>query len=239
MYMRILSPSTRTILNSVAIGVIALIALGTARADVISTQTLSVPVTDTNWNYTYYFNPFNPALGTLESVTVISQGALDDYVLTVTNTDGTNETISSLSAAFQIDLTGPGSLTSVSQVSTATLPPIGSFILSSGASATYTLAPIGGSPVQGNQVTNTFTSSLGAYEGSTQVVFDGSASATYDLNSSSNIKVAAVTDASQTVTLEYDYCPKTPTPEPLSMSLSGIGLVVLSVFGRKRLVRNR
>jgi hypothetical protein len=230
--MRILNRSTRVALNSVAIGVIALIAFGTARADTISTQTESVPATYTNWSNIYSFNQFNPALGTLQSVTVSSQGFLNDLGVTFTNTDGQTETVTSFQETFQVGLTGPGTL---SQTSSGSLPAIPSFILNSGATSTYTGSP---PTINGNVASNTFTSSLGAYEGSGNVTFTGTGVAYDTFAGGSNIKVDPVAEASQTVTLTYDYIP-TPSPEPFSMSLSGIGLVLLSVIGRKRLVRNR
>lgn len=237
--MRILNRPTRITLNLAVIGVVSLVAIGMARADTIETQTLSAPSAATNWNYTYYFNPFNPVLGTLQSVTVKSQGTLDDYVLTATNNDGAGETINNLSATFQTNLSGPGNLTTVSETSIAGPFIFSSFTLGLGASKSFTISPTSGGPVTGNPVSETFTTSLTPYESSSQVVFNGSASAGYSASADSNVKISAMTDASQSVTLIYDYIPNSPSPEPLSMSLSGAGLVLLSLIGRRRLVRNR
>ena len=228
--MRILNPSTRSALNSVAIGVIALIALGTARADMISTQTESIPATFTNWTNTYLFNQFNPALGTLESVTVSSQGFLNDLSVAFTNTDGVTENVYSYQETFQIGLAGPG----ISQNSSVASVILGSFPVLSGQTITDNLAP---PTVNGSLVSNTLSSSLGAFEGTGEVTFTGTSAAQQNSSANANLQVSPVAEASQTVTVTYDYKP-TSTPEPFTMSLSGIGLVLLSLIGRKRLARH-
>ena len=68
------------------------------------------------------------------------------------------------------------------------------------------------------------------------MTFNGAAQALQMFSGDSNIDWGATTTASQDVTLIYNYTPG--VPEPFSMVLSGSGLALV-LLGGKRLVRSR
>jgi len=196
------------------------------------TQTIDYGPGYTDWSNSYVFNQFNPALGALNSVTIESQGFLNIMTATFANAATTSETLTSFQETFQTSLTGPGG---TNQNSTVTLPSIGPILLGPAGSGSDT-ASQNASNQSGNLAANTYTGSLGAYEGLGTISFTGGAQASQMFSGDSNIDWGATTTASQDVTLIYNYTPG--VPEPFSMVLSGSGLALV-LLGRKRLVRSR
>lgn len=214
------------------VGVLVSMGAGTAGATTI-TQTIDYGPSYTDWTNSYVFTQFNPSLGTLNFVTVESQGILNIMTATFTDPTKTAETLTSYQETFQATLTGPSG---TNQNSTVALPSIGPITLGPAGSGSDT-ASQNASDQSGNLVTNTYTSSLGVYEGLGTVTFNGAAQALQMFSGDSNIDWGATTTASQDVTLIYNYTP-TGIPEPFSMVLSGSGLAVM-LLGGKRLARSR
>jgi len=193
------------------------------------TQTFSYGPAYTDWSNGYVFNQFNTALGTLNSVTVQSSGVLNTMSATFTDNSIQPETLTSFQETFLAGLTGP-SATNLS--SSTALPGMGPIILGPLGSGTNSTSQ-SVSNVAFNLGSDTYYTSLNAYEGLGSVTFTGTAQASDSFSGDSNIDWTATTQATQTVTVVYDYNP-TGVPEPVSVVLSGSGLALLAVWRRKR-----
>ena len=216
---------------SIVVGVVIGMASSVASAATI-TQTFSYGPAYTDWSNGYVFNQFNTAFGTLNSVTVQPSGVLNTMGATFTDNSIQAETLTSFQETFLAGLTGPSA---TNLTSSTALPGMGPVILgplgSGNNSASQSV-----SNVAFNLGSDTYYTSLNAYEGLGSVTFTGTAQASDSFFGDSNIDWTATTQATETVTLVYDYSP-TSAPEPVSAVLSGSGLALLAVWRRKRLAR--
>jgi hypothetical protein len=205
-------------------------AAGTARADssyTVSSET--VPQQAPPINTTVSVAKFNESLGTLTGVTVTVNSTIDPVVTVVNLTYIGNGTPYAFTNAF-------------AKVSVTATGPDGS---SAEASPTYTVASGIASQLQTNY-TGPATSASGSsvvpstswgdYEGvgNHTVNFDFVAGAAmYGGSSSYGLYFGGSATAGGTISVTYSYIPN-PIPEPSSIVLAGIGMVGLTVFGRRR-----
>jgi hypothetical protein len=201
-------------------------AAGSARADFI-TQTFTHAAQTVPYTFNFAANQFNPALGTLQSITVTETSNVTGFV-NVVNINTVDEAFSKATASVPVSLNGPAGLsigvTATTPAQSGTVaantisPPLALPGQTIAVSASTTLTSTGAlAPYIGTGVNNlsfTFGAGTGTYAGSAPfgVFFGGSASA----------------DA--TITVTYTFA---AVPEPSSVALMGIGGVLGLVAVRK------
>ena len=209
----------------------------------------SVPSTLTDWTDTVGFAQFNPALGTLQSVTLDFSSALST-TLTVANS-GTSTSSGSVKTELQVvvqdsgdNLTTPGadpvpySLTGISQLdylSSKYTYSLGigdqstsSALTGSGTSSdTYNISSLNGAAI------------LSEFTGTGSINLTGTTFTQTNLtNTGGNTSSSQVTFGNLTGTVTYTYLPTVTAPEPSTwaMMLGGLGILV---FWQTRLRRSR
>jgi hypothetical protein len=186
----------------------------------ILTQTQSVPLTPTDWSTTLVFSQFNPALGTLNSITIMLDGTIVSELI-ATNTGATTDT-GTVTATATITVTRPDSSTLVVAPTvshTETLDPGNSFDVTETNSAS-------------NAVTSPPPASdLVAYTGVGTIGLPISAVGSSTVTSGNgNVAGGALTSASATVTLVYQYDPALMLPEPPGVLVFGLALAAGLAF---------
>jgi len=198
---------------------------GIANAGTINLSYItSTPIgsTGTDWTGTLAFQKFDPALGTLNSVTIDLSGSMSTQ-LTVTN-DGSSSSDGSAKTELQITVQDVGN--------NLTAPAVDVF------SPIFDFSPLAVNETKiSGWLTKTYSSSdlyttaavLSEFTGASgNTVLDASTLTTTWLSfTGGNILASQVTNASLTGTVTYNY-----TPEPATMAMLGFG--ALSLAARRR-----
>ena len=208
-----------------------------ARADVTPPQTISISPTDTNFgpgtavNDPLVFNKFNPALGTLTSVSVTVSY---DFTHTSTVTFFTPGTIGTAAVQNVIsvqrpDGTGIASATATDYSQSTTFNPATMKL-----NQPITLSPVTSSGSIGPLLLTT-SADLSLFTGTGTISLPVVASSLASMPTNNGNGAAAVTtQADAKVTISYTY---TAVPEPSSAVLLGLGGAGFCLYRRRRAAR--
>lgn len=211
--------------------VLAIVAMfcASANADMVATYSWSQANTYTNWTQGFALQQFDPSLGTLNSVTVTLNAALDQ-TLRYENMDGAGKYIQyffdsdpedETRCIYSLSFTG-GSLgtTIFNTPSYTNIPAYDSTLDYGGAS--------GGTHefLLNQSANNVYTDgAMSPFVGTGSMAFDASATGWMIVkDSGGNWNLSPITLAGAGVTVAYDY---TPIPEPTTMCLLGLGAFAL------------
>ncbi len=213
-------------MRRIALALVAIFALtGVAQAQ---TQTFSFDITEQDIPFSESFTlpGFDPALGTLTGVEIISDVTLNASVDVINVTDD-DEAVTAATASVPFEVTGPAGLDIDQTLS------VGPFDGTAVANSTTTLGS--GSTTESASATFTDAADLAMYttDSTLDFEFSGSAATFGGVGTPGATFFGGSASALGTVTVVYTFI---PIPEPSSLVLVGLGGVAL-LAGRKVLRR--
>jgi len=185
------------------------------------TQTVSANV-DGNGNY-FSFNQFNPALGTLNSVTFAILSSVDSNYFPVTNISNTSSVVKSpLDHLTVVDNQGSGAGYNGNDVPLVTTPvtvPVG-YTLAKNSSQNFTITPV--SLIGSNAVIADLSSYSNLYTGTGNVIFNATINPVVTIKGgSTTLDMSTVTNVT-TLQLTYTYTPSIPSTKVARLSSNGV-----------------
>jgi hypothetical protein len=205
----------------------------TAKAALIGPLTTSTPISaQADWNMTLSFPQFDPSLGTLNSVELSYTGSFSSTV-TVTNDDPSNTSDGGVSVGVVINVQDAGHDFSAEPM--MLISGGGGYFLFPGNSTT--IGPLSQSGTSDNTYTD--PAILSEFTGTGTFALPAStATSVYFSNSGGSTFPTAVTDATLTGTVIYNYTDPAPDPDPLpepaSLALLALALPLLAARRRRR-----
>lgn len=210
----------------------SLMSLSTAAAATI-TQTFTQPSSPTTWSVANIpFNQFNPALGTLNNVTLSFGGSFSQTEVITVPVGVPAQTITGLTAVADILIFGaPNFVDQITDISgSQTVISFPGVTIGAGTSQTFTAAgalgfgPASQLPIAPYIGVGTKSFSLAGTDG---FVVSGGGQASFGIT----------TNSGGTLTLVYDYTvapPLSETPEPATFGMVGVAMAGLVYLRRKR-----
>jgi hypothetical protein len=211
--------------------------VGSANAATVSAGTDTFGYTATNWTRTLSgLSQFNPALGTLNSVTVSLTGDINQS-MKAENTGGSPDTLIPVAS---------GTIAFRNSTATTLVQVLPTFTGTGFSATAYDNTPdFGGTSgkdfgilsATATQGTTLTTALLGFVGTSTLASFDVRATGNGTISSTNgNIQSAITTQARSTLTLTYNYTPAggSSVPEPASLGLMALGVAGLAVARRRK-----
>lgn len=213
-----------------AVATIVLAVSGVANADMVATYSWLQANTQTNWTQGFALQQFDPSLGTLNSVTVTLNAALDQ-TLGYENKDGAGKTVqfywspaaggNKTGCDYSLSFTGGSLDTYINNAPQYTNIPAYDGTLDYAGTSGYSQEFL-----LNQSANNVYTDgAMSPFEGTGSMAFDASANGwLYTSYGGGNMSIECITLAGAGVTVAYDY---TPIPEPATMCLLGLGAFAL------------
>jgi hypothetical protein len=193
------------------------------------TTSTPIPSTLTDWNGSLAFPQFNPALGTLDSVTLELSSTMATVVTVTNNEDPSSGSSSNGGAKTELQVSVQDAGLNLTQPDLDFYSPNFAYTLLAGSSTSSGLLT-----KTANDGGNTYTlpAVLGEFTGLGSLSLSASTFTQTSLtNNGGNTSASQVTDAALTGTVEYTY---TAVPEPSSIALLVAGLVGGRTFWKRR-----
>ena len=223
----------RTFSNRITLAALAaLLSVGTASAATI-TQTFTQPLAPTTWSFSNIpFNQFNPALGTLKSVTLKFAGSFSQTELIAVPGGVPSQTISSLTAVADVFIFGAPNFTNqiVDISGSKSVISFPGAVTAAGTSQTFSASgSLGYGPAA--------QLPIAPYIGTGTVSYSMAGTGGFSVSGGGQANFTISTLSGGTLTLVYDYTstpPNNPTPEPGTYALVGVALTGLGYLRQKR-----
>lgn len=178
-------------------------------AETTQTHVVSVPPTVTDWSQQLNVPQFNPALGTLRAVEIVSRASISTMQIRVENQSPTPST-STVTVAGQLTLSGPGVVVTLSPEANT-----GSFVLPAfdgtldfAGPSSRTFDPVVATTDNRDQPTRlTAASSLASYTGRGTVAFEAIGRSTINATSTGSLNLNIAPQAAASIEVIYRYIP--------------------------------